>query len=85
MMFNEGYKKFHLGNICESRFKDLVFSDEYWEVMNHLASPDFNAQVSCPSLCLQHKFNEALDEHVKGIKDINLTKGISKPMHINFV
>ncbi len=85
MMFNEGYKKFHLGNICETRFKDLVFSDEYWEVMNHLASPNFNAQVSCPSLCLQHKFNEALDNHVKGITDINLTKGSSKPMHINFV
>ncbi len=85
MMFNDGYKKFHLGNICETRFKDLVFSDEYWEVMNHLASPDFNAQVSCPSLCLQHKFNEALDDHVKGKKPIALTKGPAKPMHINFI
>jgi len=85
MMFNERYKKFHLGNICEQRFKDIVFSDEYWEVMNHLASPDFNAQVSCPSLCLQDKFNEALDDHVKGIIDINDTKGSSPPMHINFV
>lgn len=85
MMFNERYKKFHLGNICETRFRDIVYSDEYWEVMNHLASPNFNAQVSCPSLCLQDKFNEALDDHVKGIKDISDTRGEQPPMHINFV
>jgi MoaA/NifB/PqqE/SkfB family radical SAM enzyme len=85
MMFNERYKKFHLGNICERRFKDIVFSDEYWDVMNHLASPRFNAQASCPTLCLQHKFNEALDDHVKGIKPIEATKGSIPPMHINFV
>jgi len=85
MMFNERYKKFHLGNICERRFKDIVFSDEYWEVMNHLASPKFNAQASCPTLCLQHKFNEALDDHVKGIRPIEATKGAIPPMHINFV
>jgi len=85
MMFNERYKKFHLGNICERRFKDIVFSDEYWDVMNHLASPKFNAQASCPTLCLQHKFNEALDDHVKGITPIEATKGSISPMHINFV
>jgi len=85
MMFNERYKKFHLGNICERRFKDIVFSDEYWEVINHLASPKFNAQASCPTLCLQHKFNEALDNHVKGIVPIVMTKGDAPPMHINFV
>ena len=85
MMFNERYKKFHLGNICDRRFKDIVFSDEYWEVMDHLASPRFNAQVSCPSLCLQHKFNEALDNHVKGTTPIAATKGAAPPMHINFV
>jgi MoaA/NifB/PqqE/SkfB family radical SAM enzyme len=85
MMFNERYKKFHLGNICEQRFKDIVFSDEYWEVVNHLASPRFNAQTSCPTLCLQHKFNEALDDHVKGIRPISQTKGATEPLHINFV
>lgn len=85
MMFNERYKKFHLGNICERRFRDIVFSDEYWEVVNHLASPKFNAQASCPTLCLQHKFNEALDNHVKGIVPIEATKGAEPPMHINFV
>jgi len=85
MMFNERYKKFHLGNICERRFKDIVFSDDYWEVMNHLASPRFNAQASCPTLCLQHKFNEALDNHVKGTVPIGQTKGSAPPMHINFV
>ncbi len=85
MMFNERYKKYHLGNICEQRFRDIIFSDDYWEVMNHLASPNFNAQVSCPTLCLQHKFNEALDNHVKGCSSIAATKGSEPPMHINFI
>lgn len=85
MMFNERYKKFHLGNICDQSFKDIIYSDAYWDVMNTLASPRFNAQVSCPTLCLQHKFNEALDDHVKGIRPIAATKGSSEPTHLNFI
>ena len=42
-LFNEKYKKFHIGNICETRFKDIWNSDRYWEVMNFLV-PKFNAQ-----------------------------------------
>lgn len=86
MLFNEKYKKFHIGNICEQRFKDIFHSDQYWEVMNYLASPEFNAQKMCGSLCLQHKVNEAMDAHVKGI--VNLTAQPPKgepPMHLNFI
>jgi len=36
-------------------------------------------------LCLQHKFNEALDNHVKGTVPIEATRGEAPPMHINFV
>ena len=65
MLFNEKYKKFHIGNIVDKRFKDIWASDQYWDVMNYLASPEFNAQKMCGSLCLQHKVNEALDDHLK--------------------
>ncbi|NQV44703.1 MAG: radical SAM protein [Rhodospirillales bacterium] len=85
LLFNNRYKKFHVGNICDTRFKDIVMSDEYWEIMNYLASPEFDAQVSCPTLCLQHKVNEALDDHAKGIKDIYETKTENIPNHINFI
>ncbi len=84
MLFNERYKKFHIGNICEERFKDIWASDRYWEVMNYLASPDFNAQKMCGSLCLQHKVNEALDAHRKGqiaLRD----PGAAAPQHLNFI
>ncbi len=82
--FNERYKKFHLGNICETRFRDIWESEHYWEVMNYLASPEFNAQNMCGTLCLQHKVNEALDAHVKG--EINLRQPtITPPAHINFI
>jgi len=84
MLFNEKYKKFHIGNICEQSFKDIWRSERYWEVMNYLASPEFNAQKMCGSLCLQHKVNEALDEMVKGRIDIERPQG-KEPQHLAFV
>ena len=84
MLFNERYKKFHIGNICDERFGDLWASDRYWEVMNHLASPEFNAQTMCGTLCLQHKVNEALDAHVKGQIALQVPSG-ALPNHLNFI
>ena len=84
MLFNERYKKFHIGNICEQRFKDIWASDRYWEVMNYLASPEFNAQKMCGSLCLQHKVNETLDAHRKGMITLRDPPG-ALPQHINFI
>ncbi len=81
---NERYKKFHIGNVTETRFKDLWSSDAYWEVMNTLASPDFDAQTMCGSLCLQHKVNTALDAHLKGHVALSPPLG-PDPRHIDFI
>ena len=83
MLFNEKYKTFHIGNICEERFRDIWSSDRYWEVMNYLASPEFNAQKMCGSLCLQHKVNEALDQIVKGTAELAPASGTVE--HVNFI
>ncbi|MEE2885442.1 MAG: radical SAM protein [Chloroflexota bacterium] len=85
MLFNERYKKFHMGNICEQRFRDIWASDRYWEVMNYLASPRFNAQKMCGSLCLQHKVNEALDGYQKDRFVLPDVKGLTPPQHISFI
>lgn len=84
MLFNERYKKFHVGNIVEDRFRDIWLSDRYWQVMNYLASPKFNAQKMCGALCLQHKVNEYLDEYKKGRLEPEQPAG-PLPQHINFV
>ena len=84
MLFNEKYKKFHIGNICEQSFKEIWSSDRYWEVMNYLAGPEFNAQKMCGTLCLQHKVNEALDNLVKGNIEITRPEG-KEPQHLAFV
>jgi len=73
MLFNEKYKKYHIGNIVDTSFKELFYSDRYMEVMKLLASDQFDAKTMCGSLCLQHKCNEFLNEL------------IDKPDHINFV
>ncbi len=83
MLFNEQYKKFHIGNIVTESFKDMVRGERYWEVVNYLASPNFNAQKMCGSLCLQHKVNEYLDDRKKG-KPQSLPEG-EAPEHLNFV
>ena len=84
MLFNEKYKRYHIGNICEKRFKDIWKSEEYWEVMNHLASGQFDAKTMCGTLCLQHKVNEALDNHVKG--KIKLKRpSDTPPQHLKFI
>lgn len=84
MLFNDRYKdQFHIGNICETRFKDIWKSERYWEVMNHLASPAFDAQTMCGTLCLQHKVNETLDGVQKGVIDLIVPSGT--PQHLAFV
>ncbi|MEW5769670.1 MAG: radical SAM/SPASM domain-containing protein [Pseudomonadota bacterium] len=85
MLFNERYKKFHIGNICDTPFREIWASDAYWEVMNYLASPAFNAQTMCGTLCLQHKVNEALDAWRRGEGTLEPAAGATPPDHINFI
>src|SRR3954453_19776706 len=84
MLFNERYKKFHIGNIGEQRFRDIWASDRYWQVLSYLASPDFNAQTMCGTLCLQHKVNEYLDGYKKGLTVLSEPAG-PVPQHLDFV
>src|SRR3989339_1085369 len=60
MLFNDKYKKYHIGNIVDTPFKAIWKSDRYWEVINLIASKEFDARTMCGSLCLQHKVNEFL-------------------------
>ena len=83
-LFNDKYAKFHMGNICEERFIDIWSSDRYWEVMNYLASSNFNAQEMCGTLCLQHNVNEYLDANKKGLITRKTPEG-QAPSHINFI
>jgi ABC-type phosphate/phosphonate transport system substrate-binding protein len=73
MLFNEKYKKYHIGNIVDTSFKELFYSNRYKEVMDELASDRFDAKTMCGSLCLQHKCNEFLNS----LMEI--------PEHVNFI
>lgn len=85
MLFNEKYKKFHIGNINEMRFRDIWESDRYWEVMDYIASDQFDAQIECGTLCLQHKTNEVLwklkQDTIKELKE----DGANSIQHVNFI
>ena len=81
-LFNERYKAFHVGNICETRFKDLLASDRYWEVMGYLASEHFNPQVRCGPNCLQHNTNTFLYDHQHRGKALPMAP---LPAHAEFI
>ncbi len=85
MFFNDKYEKYHIGNIAEKSFKEIWESDRYWEVMDLIASEDFDAKTMCGTLCLQHKVNEYLwDLKDKGVTNIDVPEG-EAPMHLNFI
>ena len=84
MLFNERYRKLHIGNIASERFRDIIEGERYWEVVRYLASSEFNAQTMCGSLCLQHKVNQYLDRAVKGDLELARPQG-NPPQHLNFI
>lgn len=84
MLFNSRYKKFHIGNIVDTPFKEIWQSKRYWKVMDYIASNKFDAKTMCGALCLQHKVNEFLWDLQRGNAIFKQKKG-EKPLHINFV
>ena len=85
-LFHPQYKKYHIGNIVETRFKKLYESDRWWEVMKLLASDKFDARKDCSHLCLQDKVNEFLWSIKMGDIDIkNCTIPDDIPEHVNFL
>jgi MoaA/NifB/PqqE/SkfB family radical SAM enzyme len=64
--FNEKYKKFHLGNVCESRWRDIFYSDRYDDVMAYLASDHFDPRDRCGPNCLQTQVNQWLFDYKNG-------------------
>jgi MoaA/NifB/PqqE/SkfB family radical SAM enzyme len=84
MLFNSKYKKYHIGNIVDTSFKEIWQSERYWEVIRVIASENFDAKTMCGSLCLQHKVNEFLWDLKMDRRLLDEADG-EPPMHINFV
>lgn len=81
-LFNEKYKAFHIGNICDTRFIDIFKSERYWEVMNYLASDEFDPRERCGPNCLQTQTNSFLFKYVNGKIALPTT---TKPHHMGFL
>ncbi len=84
MLFNRKYKRFHIGNIAETSFKEIWKSERYWDVMGLIASDGFDARTQCGTLCLQHKVNEFLYDLRSGNTTLTDDPG-NAPMHANFI
>lgn len=84
MLFNDKYAKYHIGNIAEQSFKEIWKGDRYWDVLNLIASGEFDARTMCGTLCLQHKVNEFLWDLKLGKVKLEAAKG-EPPLHVNFI
>lgn len=61
--FNARYADKHIGDIKTTRFKDILASDRYWEIMGVLKSDGFDPRTDCAQLCLQDRSNVALFDY----------------------
>jgi len=84
MFFQATHSKLHIGNFTTERFIDIFNSNRYWDTMNYLASPNFDARKMMGTLPIQHYVSTALDEHVRGVNKITNSKD-PKPLHVNFL
>jgi len=69
--FNVEREKFLMGNVLETRFRDIIASQRYWEVQERVRS--VNVHCDCESNCRQHYINGYLS-HL-----------MSPPDHVNFI
>ncbi len=84
MLFNEKYKKYHIGNIADTSFKELWKSQRYWDVIGLIASEKFDARKDCGCLCLQDKVNEFLWDLKSTGAGMSRPSG-DPPGHVNFI
>jgi len=80
--FNAKYADKHIGDIRTTRFKDILASERYWDVINHLKSDYFDPRTQCASLCLQDTYNAALFNLIE--RDIPLPAAANNAHH-NFL
>jgi MoaA/NifB/PqqE/SkfB family radical SAM enzyme len=83
--FHKRYGRYHIGDIKETRLKDIWASDVYKEIMSYLASDKFDPRRACATLCLQDKVNEVLFDLVERHIPLPDVTGKPRPMHENFI
>jgi len=84
MLFNRKFRKYHIGNIVDTPFREIWKSERYWEVMGLIASPKFNIRNMCGTLCLQDRVNESLWDLKQGPAVLRKIPG-PEPLHKNFI
>jgi radical SAM protein with 4Fe4S-binding SPASM domain len=85
--FNIRNNEFLMGNVIKQSFKEILKSDQYWEVQRKI-SEEINVNKDCETNCRQHYINQFLwdleDEKIN-VRDLITPKDKKPPEHLNFV
>lgn len=84
IFFNKRYKRYHIGNVIDTPFKELWEGERYWEVMDLLASEEFDPRTMCTFQCLAELPNVYLWKLKTGELELREPQG-SPPPHVNFI
>jgi MoaA/NifB/PqqE/SkfB family radical SAM enzyme len=83
--FNSKFRKFHMGWLAgpeAQRFKAIWQSERYWEIVNYLASDEFDPRERCGVQCLQTHTNQWLWDYTRGKVDFSTSPA---PPHLEFL
>lgn len=67
------YDPYKIGNVHDERFRDMVRSDKYWEIVRAMRE-DFDVQTQCSGACRHDRLNEFLHNYTR-----------EKPRGVNFI
>ncbi len=67
------FSEYKIGNVHEERFKDMINSDKYWEIIRKMRHK-FDVHKQCSGACRHDKLNEFLHNYIE-----------NKPKGVNFI
>ncbi len=71
--FHARYKRHHIGDIKETRFRDIWASQAYRDVIDYLKSEHFDPRKECATICLQDRTNLALFNLIEKCEALPMT------------
>jgi len=76
------YDNLRFGNLHEQSFSEILHSDRYWKIIDHMRNK-FNSSTECTGSCRLDPCNKEIDKYLKNKELTPIT--IKNPKGVNFI